>query len=123
MASETIAHKRGQVRTLTARPHRRHVYPILCPRCGEDCSDQRGRRFNEDDYLEVFHERMDYEELVRLYARLHKDADKALFLAETDAALWRHQALLYRAQLVIAGLEPTDVLETDERPVTEDCPF
>jgi hypothetical protein len=123
MASETIAPKPGQVRTLTARPQRRHLYPIVCPRCGEDCTDQRGGRHSEEDYLEVFHERMEYEERIRQYARLQKDADKALFLAETATALWRHQAMLYRAQLVAAGSEPTDVLETYERPVIEDCPF
>lgn len=90
---------------------RRHIYPFYCPRCGHDCTEQRHSRFRDEDFIEVFHERMEYEVATRTYARAHRDTVKKLWHAETDADLWRHQAALYRAQLVAAGIEPLDATE------------
>ena len=74
-----------------------------------------------EDYIELWHEHctaeQEADERIRHYARAHRDAEQRLFLADTDADLWRHQAALYRAQLITAQIEPMDAMtETEEAP-------
>lgn len=92
-----------------------------CERCGLVAEIERAGRYRDDDFLEVLQERFDYEERAKSYAKAHHDAAGALFWAQTDADLWRHQAALYRAQIVAAGIEPMDAL--NQQPLEEKLPF
>jgi len=103
----------------------RRLVHVQCERCGNDVTAQARGRFRDEDYVELLHEFFDYQERAREYARMHRSAHNALFFAEIDADLWRHQAVLYRAQLVEAGIAPMDALQgqTLEQPEPEYDPF
>lgn len=82
-----------------------------CERCGMEASLERTGRFNDDDFYEVFHERMDFEARLRERSREHKAVASELCRSEHDTFFWKSQAALYRAQLIAAGVEPMDCSE------------
>jgi hypothetical protein len=86
-------------------------------------AESRGGQLHSDDYVELWHEHCESEQeakqRIRYYARAHRDAEKRLFLAETDADLWRHQAALYRAQLIAIGIEPLDAHPAEQNEAIE----
>lgn len=100
-----------------------------CERCGLIAEFERAGRFTDDDFYEVFHERMDLEARLRERARSLHETAKRLFWEESEACFWENQAALYRAQLIDANVQPMDCdivqdlppnVETEE---TEGCPF
>lgn len=87
-----------------------------CERCGLVAEFERAGRFRDEDFHEVFQERLEFEARLRQRTREHRDLAAKLFIESSETAFWLNQAALYRAQLVAAGVDPMDCRTTAEAP-------